>query len=94
MYALLNAEAWITKCGTSLMYKPMLGKEVVYIVPVSSVLGRLPIVRAGDTGTIPFRYSLGLQSSLRRFVNNLAHADLSPGAGDSCPMFFVNFWAL
>jgi len=49
------AESWITQCGSRLIYELLPGKEVVYVVPVSSVLGRLPVVRAGDTGTIPFK---------------------------------------
>ena len=89
-----TTETWITKCGSRLMYEPMPGKEVVYVVPISSVLGRLPIVRAGDIGTIPYGYRSGLRNGARRFDNTLANADSSPGAGEGCPMFFVNSWAL
>ena len=37
---------------------------MVYVVPVKSVLGRLPIVLAGDTGTIPFKYRAGLPTEV------------------------------
>ena len=66
-------------------------KEVVYVVPVKSVLGRLPIVLAGDTGTIPFKYRAGLHNGGHRYNHNLARADLAPGAADGYPMYFVNF---
>ncbi len=88
------AESWITQCGSRLIYELLPGKEVVYVVPVSSVLGRLPVVRAGDTGTIPFKYSAGLRNGARRYDHNLARADSAPGAADGCPMYFVNSWAM
>ena len=37
--------------GTKLLYQPE--KPVVYIVPITSILGRLPLIPAGDHGTIP-----------------------------------------
>ena len=87
-------EAWITVCGSRLLYEPLHGKEVVYVVPASSVLGRLPVVRAGDTGTIPFSYRTGLRNGAHRYDHDLARADTRHGAGDGCHMYFVNAWAL
>ncbi len=66
------AESWITQCGSRLIYELLPGKEVVYVVPVSSVLGRLPVVRAGDTGTIPFKYCAGLRNGGHRYNHNAA----------------------
>lgn len=66
----------------------------LYVLPVTSILGRLPVVRAGDTGTIPFRYRDGCRNGAHRYDRNLARADSSAGAGDGCPMYFVNSWAL
>ena len=37
---------------TKLLYQPKPDPEI-YIVPISSILGRLPLVLAGDHGTIP-----------------------------------------
>ena len=31
------------------MYETLPGKEVVYVLPITSILGRLPVVLAGDT---------------------------------------------
>ena len=84
----------MTVCGSRLVYEPQHGKEVLYVVPVSSVLGRLPVVRAGDTGTIPFQYRQGLRNGAHRYEHDLARADTRPGAGDGCSMYFVNAWAL
>ena len=63
-------------------------------MPITSTLGRLPVVWAGDTGTIPFRYRSGCCNGSHRYNHDLASADSSRGAGDGCPMYFVNSWAL
>jgi hypothetical protein len=52
----LFPEKWITECGSKLIYELLPNKEVLYVVPVTSILGKLPVVRAGDTGTIPHKY--------------------------------------
>jgi hypothetical protein len=89
-----STESWITTCGSTLIYETLPGKEVVYVLPISSILGRLPVVLAGDTGTIPHKYRAGLRSGAHRFNHDLASADSAPGSGDGCPMYFVNSWAL
>ena len=65
------------------------GKGGVCFVP-TSIPGRLPVVRAGDTGTIPFRYRSGCRNGAHRYNHELASADSSRGAGDGCLMYFVN----
>ena len=38
-------ESWIIKCGSKLIYETLLEKEVVYyILPITSILGRLLVV--------------------------------------------------
>ena len=88
------AESWIAKCGSKLIYETLPGKEVVYVLPITSILGRLPVVRAGDTGTIPLRYRDGCHNGAHRYNHDLARADSSARAGDRSPMYFVNSWAL
>ena len=90
----MMVESWITNCSSRLIYEQLPGKEVVCVVPALSVLGRLPVVLASDTGTIPFKYRAGLRSGAHRYDHNLARADSSRNAGDGCPMYFVNSWAL
>ena len=50
------AESWIAKCGSRLICELLPEKEILYVIPISSILGKLPTVRAGDTGTIPYQY--------------------------------------
>ena len=47
-------------------------------VAITSILGRL-LVRAGDTGTIPFSYRDGCRNGAHRYDHNLANADTSGG---------------
>ncbi len=49
--------------------------------PIQSILGKLPVVPVGDTGTIPYH------------LNNVfpgAPGDRRPGSGDGCRMWLVN----
>ena len=87
-----EAESWITKCGLKLIYKTLPEKKDVYILPITS--GRLPVVLACDMSTIPFSNRNGCLNSAHRYDHSLAKADTSAGAGDCCPMYFVNSWAL
>ncbi len=41
-------------CQSTIAYKPRESERVFYAVPVPSILGRLPLVPVGSTGTVPF----------------------------------------
>jgi hypothetical protein len=56
-------------------------KPIIYVIPIQSILGKLPLVSVGDTGTIP-------HSMLNAFSG--APGDRRPGAADGCRMWFVN----
>ena len=45
---------------------------MVYVLPISFVLGELPVVLAWDMGTIPHKYRAGLRSGAHRFDHDLA----------------------
>ena len=75
-------ELWITKCGSKLIYETLQGKKVVYVLPIPSILGRLPVVRAGDTNTIPFCFRSGYRNSAHDYNHDHASADSSSRAGD------------
>ena len=47
----------------------------LYVIPVESILGKLPVVPVGDTGTILYR--------LRNDFSG-APGDRRPGSGDGC----------
>ena len=66
-------------------------------LPVPSLERRLPVVLAEDTGTIPFGYGNGCCNRAHSYNHNLTNADSSRRAGpagNDCPIYFVNSWAL
>ena len=76
--------------------RDLLGKEVVYVLPITYILGRLPVVRAGDTGTIPFSYRDGCRNGAHRYNHDLASADTPvPGLGTAvpCTLSILGRWA-
>ena len=62
---------------------------VVYVVPLSHILGRQPLVPAGDTGTIP--YSMRDRKAAC-YEHGICDTDGKPGSG-SC-LFYINSWAM
>jgi hypothetical protein len=70
---------------------------LVHVIPVESILGKLSLVQAGDTGTIPAETSARSQAEiedLREKYYPGAYADTSPGEGDGCRLWHTNPWAL
>ena len=61
---------------------------VLYVVPVSSILGRIPVVPVGETCTIPF--------DMRKEAEDFPGAsfDSKKGAGDGSRQWYINIWAL
>ena len=58
------------------MYERKRDKQVFYVIPVESILGKLPVVPIGDTGTIPF----AMRQNARDFVDSAF--DTKEGSGD------------
>ena len=80
----LAASAWVDQCQSAIVYERSEHAQVLYVVPVSSILGRLPLVPVGATGTIPF--------VMRRESANFpgAFCDKSANGGDGCWLWYVN----
>ena len=76
---------WLESVGSRVVYELDYKKPVLYVIPIESILGKLPVVPVGHTGTIPHHL---------RNVFPGAPGDRRPGAGDGCRMWFVNSWAL
>ena len=60
------------------------------MLPVESILGKLPVVPVGRTGTIPFY----MRDYARDFKFVGVAFDSSAGAGDGSRWWFVNTWAM
>jgi hypothetical protein len=70
------------------VYERKQDNQVFYVLPVEYILGKLPVVPVGDTGTIPY--------SMRQHAEDFVGAafDTSVGAGDGSRWWYVNTWAL
>jgi len=64
-------------------------EPLVWIVPVTSILGRLPLVPVGNTGTIPFSMASKQQAHFPEGTCDRANA---PGSGSK--LFYINTWAM
>ena len=79
---------WIRKAETRRLYELDPSLPRLYVMPISSILGKLPLVRAGDTGTIPYH----MRGRPKSFPGG--KADTAPGKGDGSRLYFVNSWAM
>ena len=84
-YCIFFCTGWLESIGSRVVYELDYRKPVLYVIPIQSILGKLPVVPVGDTGTIPYH--------LRNTFSG-APGDRRMGAGDGCTMWFVNSWAL
>ncbi len=46
---------WLESVGSRVVHELDYKKHILYVVAVQSILGKLPVVPVGDTGTIPHR---------------------------------------
>jgi hypothetical protein len=76
---------WLESVGSRVPYELDYKKPILYAIPIESILGKLPVVPVGDTGTI-------LHNIRNLFPG--APGDRREGSGDGCRMWFVNSWAL
>ena len=86
-----KAETWwpsTAQIGTKMLYQPR-PRSRVWIVPVSSLLGRLPLIPAGDTGTIP--HSMHGRMDMCYPGGECDNVD-KPGTGSA--LYYINSWAM
>ena len=76
--------------GTKLLYMPS-QDPVVYVVPLSHILGRLPLLLAGNYGTIPRNMS-GRKDAC--FPRGRCDGRGAPGTGSFLFYIRVNSWAM
>jgi hypothetical protein len=73
---------------STIVYERRESAQVLYVIPVSSILGMLPLVPVGNTGTIPYE--------MRREAADFpgAYCDKTKDSKDCCRWWYVNSWAL
>ena len=76
--------------GTKLLYLPS-PAPVVYIVPLSHILGRLPLLPAGNYGTIPRSMS---HPSRKDTCFPRGICDRQGQSGSGSPLYYISTWAM
>ena len=74
--------------GTKKLYQPE-PRPVVYVVPITSILGRLPLVPAGDHGTIP-----AAMRHRKKELFEYGKCDESARPGTGSKLYYINSWAM
>ncbi len=71
-----------------MVYERKQDSQVFHNLPVESILGKLPVVPVGDTGTIPY--------SMRQHAADFVCGafDTREGASDGSLWWYINTWAL
>ncbi len=81
---------WMEATNSAMIYEREGGdREVLYVIPVESILGKLPVVPVGDTGTIPHT----MRAERARDLDG-ARCVREMGKGDGTRCWFVNNWAM
>jgi hypothetical protein len=74
-----------------------LQEPLVYVVPIESILGKLSVVQAGDTGTIPFEHIASTPEDVEDLCELFypgGRADSASGSGDGTGLWHTNPWAM
>jgi hypothetical protein len=90
-YPSSQAKSWwpsTAQIGTKLVYLQS-PEPVLYVVPLSLILGKLPLVAAGDDSTIPWNMH---GSKAACYPRGVCDRQGSPGSGS--PLFYINSWAM
>ena len=87
-YLVLPFADWLDKCDSKIVFERRMQSQVLYVVPITSILGRLVLVTVGDTGTIPFN----MRKESKDFEG--ASCDTKMGAGDGSRWWYINSAAM
>jgi hypothetical protein len=79
---------WIERVNSAMVYERKSNKQVLYVLPITSILSKLPLVPVGDTGTIPF----SMRGEAADFDGG--SCDSKPGEADGSRWWYVNSWAM
>ncbi len=59
---------WLESVGSRVVYELDYKNPILYVVPIQNILGKLPLVPVGDTGTIPH---CRVEAGRRRWMQDL-----------------------
>ena len=86
---------WYTLLHVTTYYCTYHNHWALYVLHITSILGRLHVVQAGDKGTISFGYCSCCSNGAHSYNHDLASADsgTSRGPWAGCLMYSVNSWS-
>jgi len=82
----LDEEGWVLQAVRACASGPT---PRLFVRPITAILGKVPMLRAGDTGTIPF--------SMRGYERTYypgGKCDSAADKGDGSRLWYVNTWAM
>ena len=80
---------WLFKSESRRLYEMDAQLPRLYVIPMTSLLGKLSVVRAGNTGTIPY----SMQGRAAECYPG-GKCDSSEGKGDGSLLYYVNPWTM
>ena len=79
---------WLFKSESRRLYEMDAQLPRLYVIPMTSLLGKLSVVRAGNTGTIPY----SMRGRAAEYPGG--KRDSSEGKGDGSRLYYVNPWTM
>ena len=83
-----TTDDWMRKAETCRLYE-LAPTTRVFVRPITAILGKVPMVRAGNTGTFPFSMRLH-----ERAYYPGGRCDSAVDKGDGSRLWYVNTWAM
>ena len=83
-----EADDWMKKAESRRLYE-LAPTPRLFVRPITAILGKVPMLRAGDTGTSPF--------SMRGYERTYypgGKCDSAADKGDGSRLWYVNTWAM
>ena len=87
-----NTPRWwreVGESGTKKLYQPE-PRPVVYVIPITSILGRLPLIPAGDHGTIP----AAMRHRKKELFEHGKCDESTARPGTGSKLYYINSWAM
>jgi hypothetical protein len=84
-------ESGTKKAEFKKLYQPE-PRPVVYVVPITSILGRPPLIPAGDHGTIQSIPASMRHHKKQHFEYGTCDENARPGSGRK--LYYINSWAM
>jgi hypothetical protein len=84
-----EADDWMRKAESCRLYK-LSPTPRLFVRPITAILGKVPILRAGDTGTIPF----SMRWYERTYYPGERCDSAADAKGDCSRLWYVNTWAM